>query len=242
MICVFCSADDLPALWAYRGLKRRGLTTLDIFTTEALVYNRRLEHRLQAGETITRLTLQDGRELEGASIRGVLNRMSTLPLEHFRSATHEDQLYAAQEQRAVFLSWLHGLPCTLINRPGPRGLGGDQRAPAEWSWLAGRAGLPALFWHQDDTAGIQLQTGGMLPLPQLILLDGLIYGPPLCVKAVEALKSAISRLAGLSGVRLLGVDFYLDANGKAFFAQATTLPDLRLGGERLLDALAEALQ
>lgn len=242
MICVFCPADDLPALWACRGFKRRGLTTLEIFTPEALVYNRRLEHRLRDGETVTRLVLQDGRVLDSASIGGILNRISILPTKHLHIAAHADQLYAAQEQQAVFLSWLYGLPCTVINRPGPRGLAGDQRSLTEWNWLAGRAGLPVLRIDQDDAVGIQMQSTGMMPMPQLIVLDEQIYAPPASLELVQSLRPSIVRLASISGLRLLGVEFYTSVDGKALFAQATPLPDLRLGGEALLDALAEALQ
>ena len=242
MIGIFCSAIDLPALWVYQGLKRRGLVSLEVFTPEALVYNRRFEHRLLSDETVTRIMLADGRVLDGTQFDGVLNRINALPVEHLQSAVSDDRQYAAQEQRAVFLSWLYSLPGVLINRPGARGLCGDLLSLAEWTWLAGQAGLPTLTFHQNDqTPGGTLDespyTGSIF---QIIVLDGQIYGqrPP----AFSAdMMGCISRLADFCGLRLFGMDFCFKPEGEQLFASATTLPDLRLGGEEILDALAEAL-
>lgn len=243
MIGIFCPANDLPALWAYQGLKRRGLNSLEVYTPEALVYNRRLEHRLVDNETFTRIDLMDGRVFEGSEFHGILNRITSLPVEHFQSAVPGDRQYAAQEQQAVFLSWLHGLPGVLINRPGGRGLCGDFRSPAEWNWLAGGAGLPTLRFHQSNLSPGDAQE---LPLSfdlifHWIVLDCQIYGQ--AVQGLpEGIMESLSRFSGLSGLRLFGVDFCHMPDGKLLFVSATPLPDLRLGGEALVDALAEALK
>jgi len=232
--CVFCRSDDLPALWAYRGLKLRGLASLEIFTPEALVYNRRLEHRLLAGETVTQIELADGRLLNGARVQGVLNRINGLPVEHFRQAAPEDQAYARQEQQAIFLSWIYALPGVVINRPGPRGLGGEVRSPAEWCWLATQAGLPVLPFSQNDKQPMEFSPGDATF--QWVVLDGEVYGasPQWCQ---ADLRTIIKRLAELSGLRLFGLAFSTSLAGEPRFMSATTLPDLRLGGEGLLDAL-----
>jgi hypothetical protein len=232
--CIFCRANDLPALWAYRGLKERGLAPLEIFTPEALVYNRRLEHRLWAGEAITRIDLADGRTLDGARVRGVLNRIHTLPTEHFRFAESGDREYAGQEQSAIHLSWMYSLPGAMINRPGPRGLYGDQRSPAEWTWLAAQAGLPVLPFHQGDDRPPDYPPENAAS--QLIVLDGKIYGAR-AQWCDETFSSLIERLVELSGLRLLSLGFLINPAGEPFFATATALPDLTLGGEALLDAL-----
>jgi hypothetical protein len=238
--CIFCSADDLPALWAYRGLRQRGLVPLEIFTPEALAYNRRLEHRLRAAGAELRIELMDGRVLDGSGVLGALNRMARLPVEHFAAANPADQAYAAQEQQAIFLSWLHALPGVLINRPGPRGLCGDQRSPAEWAWLAGQAGLPALPYQHSD-AFVEQAPGEVGERRfQLVVLDGEVYGAP-GADVAEDLRASIRRLAELSRLRLLGIDFCLTPAGEALFASATALPDLRLGGAAFLDALARAM-
>ncbi len=242
MYFVICPANDLPALWAYRGLKQLGLSPLEIITPEALVYNRRLEHRMQEGETLTHLTLQDGRVFDSTVIRGVLNRINTLPLGHFDAADPADQVYAAQEQHAVFLSVLYGLPGVLINPPGPRGLGGDPRSPAEWAWLAGRAGLPVLPFHLGSDASDRDCRGR--PVGELaarvIVLDGQIFGRSSDRKFSESWRASTIQLSKLSGLRLLGVDFASGPDDELCFASGSPLPDLRLGGDALLDGLAQA--
>jgi hypothetical protein len=236
--CVFCRADDLPALWAYRGLKRRGLDPLEIFTPEALVYNRRLEHRLQASETITRIELADGRVLESAKLRGVLNRLSYLPVDHFRAALADDRPYAGLEQQAIFLSWMHALPGVVINRPWPRSLCGEFRSPAEWVWLAVKAGLPVLPYHQSDGQALDYPLKNATY--RMVAFDGQIYNV-FYPWVDESLRNSIHLLAGLSGLRLMGLDFLLNPAGEPQFVNATSLPDLQLGGDVLLDVLKAGL-
>jgi hypothetical protein len=241
--CVFCSAKDLSALWAYQGLKLRRLSPLEVFTPEALVYNRRLEHRLWNGESYTRLTLQDGRVLDSRVVRGGLNRICALPQEHFLAADPADRDYAIQEQQAIFLSWLHSLPGVWMNRPGPRGLSGDERPPAEWAWLAGQAGMPGLPLRMGDTLSPPSAAGmqGAGIVYRGVVLDGQMYSHPQTAAVPDGLRLAVARLAHLSGLRLFGIDFASGPAGEWLYAGATTLPDLSLGGEALLDALAEAL-
>ncbi|OGO38546.1 MAG: hypothetical protein A2W35_16035 [Chloroflexi bacterium RBG_16_57_11] len=234
MYCVFCRSEDLPAQWAYRGLKQRGLAPLEIFTPEALVYNRRLEHRFQAGETITRIELADGRVLDSDRVRGVLNRINFLPVEHFNVAGLDDRAYAVQEQQAIFLSWMYALPGEVINRPGARGLCGDHRSAAEWVWLATQAGLPVLPFHQSDEQPLEFTPTN--PTFQLVVFDSEVYGASAHWCQAD-LRNSIGRLAELSRLRLIGLDFSISSAGEPLVMSATTLPDLRLGGEILLDAL-----
>ena len=243
MFYVFCRADDLPALWAYRGLKQRGLAPLEIFTPEALVYNRRLEHRLQGDRAVTHLELVDGRVLDGDRVRGVINRLDYLPVEQFRSASPEDQTYAAMEQQAIYLSWLSSLPGVMINPPGPRGLCGDVRSPAEWAWLATHAGLPVLPFHQDehrsgDDYPVEGEPG--ISAEHWVVFDGEVYGD-VDSSLIDTLRNAIRRLAIACGLRLFGLTFSRTRTGDLRFRSASVLPDLNLGGEALLDALMAAL-
>lgn len=243
MIGIFCPANDLPALWVFHGLKRRGLAALEIYTPEALVYNRRLEHRLVGTETSTRIDLVDGRVLDSTTIQGLLNRITALPVEHFQAAVSADRQYAAQEQHAVFLSWLHGLPGVLINRPGGRSLCGDLRSPLEWGWLAGSAGLPTLTFRQNDALPGDYEEGSLEKdaTVQIIILDGRLFGPG-ADKLPKSFYEPLTRLINLSGLRLCGMSFYRMRAGELLFASATPLPDLRLGGEAFLDALVETLK
>jgi hypothetical protein len=55
------------------------------------------------------------------------------------------------------------------------------------------------------------------------------------------LASSCTALAARTGTPLLGVTLAVEADGQPWFAGATPLPDLRLGGDPLLDGLARAL-
>jgi hypothetical protein len=76
---------------------------------------------------------------------------------------------------------------------------------------------------------------------QIVVLDGEIFGEPIQTFA-EDHKNSINRLAEISGLRLLGIDFGSNASGEQLFMSATALPDIRLGGEALLDALMAVLE
>ena len=65
-----------------------------------------------------------------------------------------------------------------------------------------------------------------------------VLGTPL----PPATQGACRRLARLAGADLLGIDLVADPAGRWKFAGANPLPDLRLGGPPLLDALAQLLR
>jgi hypothetical protein len=69
-----------------------------------------------------------------------------------------------------------------------------------------------------------------------------VVGGKTCGAAAPAsVLAGCGRLAALSSTELLGVEFTDGTAGSWNFAGATPLPDLRFGGEALLDALAALL-
>src|ERR1051325_539259 len=97
MWLVLCGGNDLPALWAARGLRARGLQPLEIITPEALAYHRRFVHRLTASQPCVSLALSDGRVMNSAAVCGTLNRLQSVPSGHLRGANATDRQYAEQE-------------------------------------------------------------------------------------------------------------------------------------------------
>jgi hypothetical protein len=232
---VVCAANDLAALWAARGLAARGLQPLEVVTAEALAYNLRLAHSVTVkGRARTTFTLADGRIFDSTAIRGALNRLQTLPSEHLRGAGEIDRQYAEQELYALFLSWLHGLPGPVLNPPSPQGLSGAWRHQSEWLWRAAQAGLPTITYAQSERYA---------PSPSVAQRTLIVAGGVCCgARAAPEISAAAARLAQAAQTPLLGLDFHLDPAGRWLFANANPAPDLRLGGEPLLDALAAALQ
>lgn len=234
MWLLLCNSHDRPALWAARGLRVRGIEPLLVLTPELLHYSRRWEHRLEPdGRTSIAFTLADGREIEGRNVRGVLNRIPAVPAHLLAHLVEMDRDYAQQEWTALHMSWLSSLEVPVLNLPVSEGLCGAWRHPSEWIRLAAQTGLDP---------GEYMQTSGEAPhVPRhlsnartVITVDGRGYGD-----VSDDLADACAHLGALAATRILGVD--LDpATGR--FAAATPLPDLRAGGERVLDALAEALR
>jgi hypothetical protein len=243
MWMVLCHTYDTGALWAYRGLKARGLEPLELVTAEVLAYSVRWAHRVASDDSSIDVTLADGRRLRGADLCGVLNRLLTVPTELWRRTDAGEREYVEQELYAFYLSWLAGLTCPVVNRATPQGFAGTWRHESEWVWLASRAGLPAprfVVSSDDPPAGqgvaVRLRPAGASVKTAIVVGEAVVGDavPP-------EIGDGCRRLAELSGTSLLGVDFVSGPTGEWTFAGASPTPDLAHGGAPLLDRLAAAL-
>ena len=244
MWLVLCSGADASALWAYQGLRHLGMAPLELVTAESLAGATRWEHRLNAAETHLKITLSNGLVIDGAQVRGVLNRLHSPSELAIQRAVPSDREYAQAELLAFYLSWLNGLPGMVINRPTPIGLCGPWLHPSEWTLRACRAGLRAPVYRQS-ARDAQNQSGHQpcrtftsdKPTQTLITLRGEVFGG-----AVPAgVAQACGKLAAEAGTELLGIDLKLDASGQWSFAGAMPSPDLRPGGMALLRRLAQIM-
>ncbi len=242
MWLVICEPHDLPALYAYRGLKARGLGPVELVSPEVLSYSLSLEHRISSTATSVEIDLPGGRRISNQTTGGILNRTYMVPVRLWAKAEKVDRDYVSQELTALYLSWLYSLPCPVINRPTPQGLSGRWRTESEWVSLAAAAGLPTPVFRQSSSDRIDEMKGEKRLMPvraprrTVIVANGTVFGD-----VSGEFGPACCNLAGLSETSLLGIDF-VPARGGWVFAGATPNPDLRLGGPALIDALAEALR
>ncbi len=240
MWIVFCSGEDVSALWAYQELRARGLQPLELVTAEMLSYRVRWDHRVGASGASISITLADGRVIRNDSVRGTLNRLTHVPLKHLAGTPDYD--YVTQEYTAFFMSWLFALPQPVLNRADAQGLCGAWRHISEWLSLANGAGLPTPAYRQtshdqiDETLQLRRLYPMGTPTTSAIVVGREVVGPSL----PPEIRAGCLRLAHLSQTPLLGVEFVTVANSWTF-AGATPMPDLRLGGEPLIDALVAEL-
>src|SRR6266568_3968496 len=110
MYLVLGSSDDPSVQWVVHGLQARGLAPLEWVSAEMLARALRWEHSLGAAGVRLAVTLADGRTIHSDAIRGVVNRLVSVPTEGLHAAHPLDRDYAVQELAAFFLSWLHALP------------------------------------------------------------------------------------------------------------------------------------
>lgn len=229
---VLCGTDDLSALWAHVGLQRRGIVPIDLVTTEVLAFALRCEHRIDAAGSCARFELPDGRVVDTAALRGVLNRMVIPSTRHWQFADAGDREYAESELFAFHLGWLVGLRVPVLNPATPYGLCGEWRWPSYWHRLAAWAGF--------RTAPYQA-TGFVPPPPVAPKCTVVVVGPHVCGPALPPdVADACRRLVATAGLVVAGVDLVPHDDGLVF-AGATPLPDLTLGGGSVLDALADVL-
>jgi hypothetical protein len=231
---VLCSPDDAPALWASTRLRARGLSPLVILSPELLHYGARWTHRVgNRTPASVEFTLADGTHIDGRQISGVLNRLAVLPAELVDQFADADRVYALQEWTAFHISWLACLTVPVLNRPVMQGLCGAWRHRMEWTWLAGQAGLEAYPCGLASTALAE----PALPLVRVRTVF-VIDGQAIDERLPPAVATACGKLGTLADTRLIGVD--LDADSLRFVG-ASPRPNLRLGGDALVDALASTL-
>lgn len=237
---VLCEPYDLAALWAYRGLRRRGLDPIAVVTTPVLASALRVQHRQTTSGARVCIELADGRVLDSAHLRGVLNRMTMPWTEHWWSHGPTDAQYAESELTAFHLGWLADLEAPVLNPPSPFGLGGALRHPVEWAVLASRTGLPV---SETVVRGGTCSDDDANLIEPRHAMTAVVIGRHVCGPALpDGWADGCRALARLAGVPLLGVWVEVDPNAGPRFGGATPLPDLFAGGSALLDALAEALR
>lgn len=248
MFIVLCASNDHAALWAWEGLKLRGLEPIELVTSEALAFARGWEHRVGASGAHVKIALQDagaptqinaGRVLCGSRIRGVLNRLSWPSSSLISHAAPSDREYSSCEIQAFYLSWLNSLSGVIVNRPNPGGLSGAWRHASEWAVRANRAGLSVPPYRQSARDSADRGYGPLTPeaaVPEsLIVLRDRVFG----ANVPASVEAACLRLARGENLEMLGVDLYRNPRGEWMFGHANPSPHLQLGGEPLLDRLAE---
>jgi hypothetical protein len=236
MWLIACHPGDEAALWVARGLRSRGLDPVEVVSAESLACSTAIEHRLGAGEPSVRIEVADGRTISSDRVRGMLNRIVHPPMGHLAVSHEEEREYAMQEVSALFLSWLTAMPGPVLNRPVPFALSGPSLDSLQWHALAARAGLPVPAVRvPDDQNGHGARW--VIPDCNVVVACGAVFGaaPP------GAASEACLRLAELSGADVLGVELHLNGGGEWRFAGAHPMPDLRVGGEELVDHLAAEL-
>lgn len=223
---------DPSAAWLVDGLRDRGCELTSV-RASSLLRDARWEHRLGAAGPSAQVDPAGGPTLRSGELIAVVNRVPVVGVDGLPVAAG-DREYADQELFALWLSWLAGLPCPVLNRPDPAGLCGVWLTQAQWTARAARAGLPTepVVLH----AASEPPGPGLRPDVTAVVACGAAFGPP----QARELAAPCGELAADVGADMLEVSFVRSARGLRF-ADASPMPDLRRGGEPLLDHLAKAL-
>lgn len=227
MWLVACQDGDGDAAELAVRLRERGLVPLELVAASELVHGARWEHRVGAWGSHTRLCLADGREINSADVRGVLNRLVWITADGFLGASDVDREYAGGELHALVQSWLEGFGRRAVNRPFGLGLSGPWRTPDEWRALARDARLEIRAFPECSD--------GLVELSSVLILDGNVVedgGAP-----AHVCRGAL-RLAAELDHDLVELRFDRDWR----FADATLMPALAYGGEARVQAVARALR
>ena len=242
MWIVVSPQSDHAARWACHGLRARGLEPLEWVIADTLPLTSRWVYRIGRCGTTLELTLPDGRTVASERVKGVLNRL-TIPPDHALLVAPADRDYVQREMAAFYLGWLNAFPCPVLNPASPQGLGGATRHRSVWRFLAARAGLecaPLLANDHEPWPPVEIGAQGKREA-LLFVVDGETVPAAGHLMPPERIQEAAIRLGRLSGTPLLALHFTVGTEGRWYFRDAETQPDLTFGGDPLLDALAHAL-
>jgi hypothetical protein len=227
MRLLLCDEEDEPALWAGARLASLGVA-LERVTSADLMRARRWDHGLEGAQVRARVELADGRLIDTAEVHGTLNRLVGPRADLLAAAPKAERDYALHELWALWMSWLRTLPEPVLNAARPNGLCGPWHSEPRWLVLAARSGLRTQPWSGDGRPSSPAGDG-----PMLLVAGGAVVGPPApadVVSGCQALSLAV-------GCPLLGIWF---APGWMFMG-ASVQPDLRRGGQALIEVLARVL-
>src|SRR5262249_19150402 len=157
-----------------------------------------------AADSSIEITLADGRVLKNSAVRGVLNRLTHIPLDHL--AGNADFDYATQEYAAFFMSWLASFQTPALNPPCAQGLPGAWLHISEWVWLAARAGLPTPKYRQttSDEVDEMVEMRRLFPHGTPIFTTIVIKDRVVGQSITPEIEKACLKLAELSQTPLLG--------------------------------------
>jgi hypothetical protein len=165
----------------------------------------RWSHRITDGEASTTVQLQNGITLAGGEIGAVLNLVRSLPAVSLRRGSERDRVFADAELQALFVSFLRGLPCPVVNDvdgQGPIGMWSALR----WAKLAHQCQLETVSCCITTGTGLLSDQPPPVALPEhtlaITVVGEMVIGAP-----SDDLAGRCLDLARVSGCRLLGLTF-----------------------------------
>lgn len=230
---VIASSRDVSARWAYDRLSRLDLAQIE-YVTDADLVDAIWQHEVSDDGCRTILTLSDGRQIDTSQVSGVLNRFTHIPADMVAKVTPDDREYARQELYALVLSWLHSFEGHVLNPPDAMGLCGAWRADAEWAMLAHDVDIPSLPLNCGEQGGGWLSYPSMaISPPAVVVIGDDVFSREDIDESISDKCRALTQRANTPILGLYFVDDLL--NG------ATPLPDLRAGGDELIESIAHSL-
>lgn len=245
---VLADEADEAALWALPRLQRHLADEVVLATPADIAFAAELTYTWDGHVERSQIALGDGRVLSDEGLWGVLNRFTTVYAEHWRRLGPQDAAYAESEIHAALLVWLDSLGDVVTNPPSPFWLGGAYLRPQVWRMHAAGVGMPvAPVRDAAGTLATDVDTGSdeyvdsglsqivpsLTSMRTVIVHRGEVFGD-----ATPALAAWGRALAERVGVPLLGMDVGQTADGAHVLADVTVHPDLRLGGQPLVESIA----
>ncbi len=265
-VLIVAHAEDALAARVYLSLCRRhGPRVARLVSDAELVFASAVTLHLDNGLTRCSCHLADGFHLDADAVGVVFNRFQGISPGHLDAFEIGDRDYARMELNALWLAWLAGLPCPVVNPATARGLCGPLLSNAEWLLRAARVGLPVRGWRFSSRRPREARSlGARYGSEAAAVIDAAIHGrePRLELEAVEGdtrvstvvgddvfgageQREALVALARSVGCDLLEVAWQRRAGERSREPKAwcvcgvSPVPDC--GSQEVIDALGDAL-
>jgi hypothetical protein len=236
MYLVLSQDQDNEAVWLAGRLRELGLAPLELVTAGDLAGAISWEHRVGNRGNRTVVRLADGRTLDSTAVGPVFNRLTWI-WPAAQGVPPADLGYAAEELRALALSWIQSLGPLVINRPVPPALASPSRVAWHWRWLACQAGVPVLRYR--TAAAVSSDSS---PMRSRLIIDG----EPVPGGSGEApVMANLDRLGAAVDIDVFEATFVGDEgaeDGGWALASLDPMPPLSSAGDRGVGALAAAMR
>lgn len=239
MWLILADDTDSSARWLYQQLKRDMRLDVRLASAITVASNVNWAFRASPPGTSPDFILADGQRISTDRLDGVLNRLTRIPPVQGSFVSPRAACEGDPEQTAHFVNWMYSLSIPVLNRPDILNLTGIWRRASDWTVMASVAGLlPAPFraetppaYHTEVALAADSRIDGLSRT--VFVVGGRMVGEDVPASIADGCVC----LSHILNCDLIAAHFCVNRAGAWLITGFSAQPDLRLGGEPLVDAI-----
>ncbi|MBK9125546.1 MAG: hypothetical protein IPM16_20805 [Chloroflexi bacterium] len=240
MWLILADDTDSSARWLYQQLKHDARLDVRLASAFTVASNINWAFRASPTGSSPEFILADGRRISTDCLDGVLNRLTRIPSVRGTTAPGRAACEGDPEQTAHFVNWMYSLSIPVLNRPDILNLTGIWRRASDWTVMASVAGLlPAPFraetppaYHTEVSLVADSRIDGMNRT--VFVVGGRVVGEDVPASIADGCVC----LSHILNCDLIAAHFCVNRAGAWLITGFSAQPDLRLGGDALVHAIA----
>ena len=202
MVLVVANADDEVASTFVQRHARQGVRLLRPGDLSQSGWRYELGERSGLSQAVVA-----GRVYREVQLAGVITRLASVTPADLPHIDLSDRVYVAQEIQAFLVSWLHALPCLVLNRPTPTCLAGEWWSPQTWIHRACRLGIPVARSEWCVARDLRMKARHPVTEERSTAAGITVVGSRIIGRAAPRVVQYARRLAQAAGLDCLTIQF-----------------------------------